>query len=227
VDQNRSPTTSDSSGRAAPWLESLAELIGQSFVRSGGDMQAGRKLLDLVRDFDIEGNVGAEVLALPGTSLPAAAPPVRHRLGRAAALHGYGRRAGAASKGRRSRARRAGSLGHHLHAPAVLGPARGVARSTASHASAQSRYAAPPIRSTASSGSSGERSQRPRVSKRRTGVAARDRSPPLTTHSARSWTITDGSRSRGVKLGAAASSRKRPSLDVSSSCATAMGRKLC
>jgi hypothetical protein len=46
-------------------LESLVELIGQSFVRSGGDMQAGRKLLDLLRGFGIEGNVRAEVLALP------------------------------------------------------------------------------------------------------------------------------------------------------------------
>jgi hypothetical protein len=49
----------------APALESLVELIGQSFVQSGGDIQAGRKLLDLLRDFAIEGNVRAEVLALP------------------------------------------------------------------------------------------------------------------------------------------------------------------
>jgi SAM-dependent methyltransferase len=46
-------------------LESLVELIGQSFVRSGGDIQAGLKLLDLLRGFAIEGNVRAEVLALP------------------------------------------------------------------------------------------------------------------------------------------------------------------
>jgi ubiquinone/menaquinone biosynthesis C-methylase UbiE len=46
-------------------LDSLVELIGQSFVRSGGDMRAGRKLLDLLRGFGIEGNVRAEVLALP------------------------------------------------------------------------------------------------------------------------------------------------------------------
>ena len=46
-------------------LESLVELIGQSFVRSGGDIQAGLKLLDLLRGFGIEGNVRAEVLALP------------------------------------------------------------------------------------------------------------------------------------------------------------------
>jgi SAM-dependent methyltransferase len=46
-------------------LERLIELIGQSFVQSGGDMVAGRELLDLLRGFGIEGNVRAEVLALP------------------------------------------------------------------------------------------------------------------------------------------------------------------
>jgi ubiquinone/menaquinone biosynthesis C-methylase UbiE len=46
-------------------LESLIELIGQSFVRSGGDIQAGLKLLDLLGGFGIEGNIRAEVLALP------------------------------------------------------------------------------------------------------------------------------------------------------------------
>jgi len=46
-------------------LESLVELIGQSFVQSGGDIQAGLKLLDLLRGFGIEGNVRAEILALP------------------------------------------------------------------------------------------------------------------------------------------------------------------
>ncbi len=49
----------------APALESLIELIGQSFVRSGGDIYVGRQLLDLLRGFDIEGQVRAEVLALP------------------------------------------------------------------------------------------------------------------------------------------------------------------
>jgi ubiquinone/menaquinone biosynthesis C-methylase UbiE len=47
----------------APALERLIELIGEAFVRSGGDPQAGRKLLDLFRSFD--GNVRAEVVALP------------------------------------------------------------------------------------------------------------------------------------------------------------------
>ena len=46
-------------------LDSLVELIGQSFAQSGGDMHVGRQLLDLLRGFDIEGNVRAEVLALP------------------------------------------------------------------------------------------------------------------------------------------------------------------
>jgi SAM-dependent methyltransferase len=46
-------------------LDSLVELIGQSFAQSGGDMHVGRKLLDLLRGFGLEGNVRAEVLALP------------------------------------------------------------------------------------------------------------------------------------------------------------------
>ena len=46
-------------------LDSLVELIGQSFAQSGGDMHVGRKLLDLLRGFGIDGNVRAEVLALP------------------------------------------------------------------------------------------------------------------------------------------------------------------
>jgi SAM-dependent methyltransferase len=46
-------------------LESLVKLIGESFLRSGGDIQAGLKLLDLLDAFDIEGNVRAEILALP------------------------------------------------------------------------------------------------------------------------------------------------------------------
>jgi SAM-dependent methyltransferase len=46
-------------------LERLVELIGESFVRSGGNVQAGLTLLDLLRGVGIEGNVRAEVLALP------------------------------------------------------------------------------------------------------------------------------------------------------------------
>jgi hypothetical protein len=190
-------------------LESLVELIGQSFVRSGGDMQAGRKLLDLVRDFDIEGNVGAEVLALPRASLPAAAPPVRHRLGRAAALHGYGRRDGAASKGGRSRARRAGSLGHHLHAPAVLGPAP-----QRSPVNRVRRFRTKPLRGSAHPVDGVEwvvgRTVSAPTRLEASDGAGRQRAIPAADHpSARSWMITDGSRSHGVKLGAAVSSRKR------------------
>jgi SAM-dependent methyltransferase len=46
-------------------LETLVELIGQSFAQSGGGTQAGLELLDLLRGFGIAGNVRAEVLALP------------------------------------------------------------------------------------------------------------------------------------------------------------------
>ena len=49
----------------APALERLIELIGEAFVRSGGDMHAGRTLLELLRSFDIDGNVRAEIVALP------------------------------------------------------------------------------------------------------------------------------------------------------------------
>jgi len=49
----------------APALERLIELIGVAFVDSGGDMYAGRKLPDLLRSFDIDGNVRSEVVALP------------------------------------------------------------------------------------------------------------------------------------------------------------------
>jgi SAM-dependent methyltransferase len=49
----------------APALERLIELIGEAFVRSGGDMYAGRQLPDLLRSFDIDGNVRAEIVALP------------------------------------------------------------------------------------------------------------------------------------------------------------------
>lgn len=49
----------------APALASLVELIGQSFVRSGGEVDAGLTLLDLLRDAGVEANVRAEVLALP------------------------------------------------------------------------------------------------------------------------------------------------------------------
>jgi SAM-dependent methyltransferase len=51
----------------APALERLVKLIGEAFVRSGGDIQAGLTLLDLLRGSGIEGSVRAEVLALaPG-----------------------------------------------------------------------------------------------------------------------------------------------------------------
>jgi SAM-dependent methyltransferase len=49
----------------APALERLIELIVEAFRVSGGDWFAGRKHLHLLREFGIEGNVRAEVLALP------------------------------------------------------------------------------------------------------------------------------------------------------------------
>jgi SAM-dependent methyltransferase len=49
----------------APALERLIALIEESFRLSGGDWGAGRKHLHLLRDFGIEGNVRAEVVALP------------------------------------------------------------------------------------------------------------------------------------------------------------------
>jgi SAM-dependent methyltransferase len=51
----------------APALEKLIELIQEAFLLSGGDLSAGRKNLDLLREFGIDGNVSAEVVALaPG-----------------------------------------------------------------------------------------------------------------------------------------------------------------
>jgi SAM-dependent methyltransferase len=49
----------------APALERLIELIQEAFRLSGGDWGAGRMHLHLLREFGIEGNVGAEVVALP------------------------------------------------------------------------------------------------------------------------------------------------------------------
>jgi SAM-dependent methyltransferase len=49
----------------APALERLIELITEAFRLSGGDLDAGRHQLHLLREFGIEGNVRAEVFALP------------------------------------------------------------------------------------------------------------------------------------------------------------------
>ena len=52
---------------SAPALERLIELIEEAFRLSGGDWQAGRRNLQLLREFGIEANVRAEVVALtPG-----------------------------------------------------------------------------------------------------------------------------------------------------------------
>jgi SAM-dependent methyltransferase len=49
----------------APALERLIALIEEAFLVSGGDWKAGRNHLHLLREFGIEGNVRAEVVALP------------------------------------------------------------------------------------------------------------------------------------------------------------------
>jgi SAM-dependent methyltransferase len=49
----------------APALERLIVLIQDAFLLSGGDWGAGRMHLQLLREFGIEGNVSAEVFALP------------------------------------------------------------------------------------------------------------------------------------------------------------------
>jgi SAM-dependent methyltransferase len=49
----------------APALETLIELIGKAFVDSGGDIYAGRKLPELLGSFGIDGNIRAEIVALP------------------------------------------------------------------------------------------------------------------------------------------------------------------
>ncbi len=46
-------------------LERLIALIEEAFLASGGDWQAGRNHLHLLREFGVEGNVRAEVVALP------------------------------------------------------------------------------------------------------------------------------------------------------------------
>jgi SAM-dependent methyltransferase len=49
----------------APALEKLITLIVETFRRTGGDWDAGRKHLDLFDSFGIQANVRAEVFALP------------------------------------------------------------------------------------------------------------------------------------------------------------------
>jgi SAM-dependent methyltransferase len=49
----------------APALERLIALIKEAFRKSGGDWEAGRQHLHLLHEFGIDGNVRAEVVALP------------------------------------------------------------------------------------------------------------------------------------------------------------------
>jgi SAM-dependent methyltransferase len=50
---------------AAPALEKLIELIQEAFLLAGGDWQAARYHLHLLGEFGIDGNVAADVVALP------------------------------------------------------------------------------------------------------------------------------------------------------------------
>jgi SAM-dependent methyltransferase len=50
---------------SAPALERLIALIVEAFRVSGGDWEAGREHLHLLGEFGIEGNIRAEVVALP------------------------------------------------------------------------------------------------------------------------------------------------------------------
>jgi SAM-dependent methyltransferase len=49
----------------APALERLIALIKEAFRVSGGDLDAGRQNLHLLGEFGIEGNVSADIVALP------------------------------------------------------------------------------------------------------------------------------------------------------------------
>ena len=49
----------------APALQRLIELIHEAFLLGGGDLSAGRKNRDLFREFGIEADVRADIVALP------------------------------------------------------------------------------------------------------------------------------------------------------------------
>lgn len=49
----------------APALERLIELIGKAFVGAGGEIDAGRRVFELLSSAGIDGNVRAEIVALP------------------------------------------------------------------------------------------------------------------------------------------------------------------
>ena len=56
----------------APALERLIALIEAAFLAGGGDWKAGRNHLHLLREFGIQGNVRAEVVALSPETLTCA-----------------------------------------------------------------------------------------------------------------------------------------------------------
>ena len=112
-------------------MERLIELIGEAFVQSGGDMYAGRQLLELLRTVDIDGNVRAEVVALPSghpylrVPLQFATALERKLLTMVTAEELEQLRKDATAELRGARA-----LGHDIHAVAELGPAREIASVT-------------------------------------------------------------------------------------------------
>ena len=110
----------------APALEKLIALIVETFRLSGGDWNAGRNHLHLLREFGIEGDLGPRFCPSAGASVPPPAAAVRHGSRRAVAVTDHRRRAGDSPRAGRGRASDAWPLGHHVHPRAVLGPLPGV-----------------------------------------------------------------------------------------------------
>jgi SAM-dependent methyltransferase len=113
----------------APAFDRLKPLVIEAFRKAGGDPEAAATQLELFRSAGIEANVRAEVRALPPGD-PALQEPLQYlTAGRAAAVAGRPRGAGAASRGGRARAPGPRPLGTRLHSGAGLGPAPGLATS--------------------------------------------------------------------------------------------------
>jgi SAM-dependent methyltransferase len=109
----------------APALEKLIALIVETFRRTGGDWDAGRKHLDLFDSFGIQANVRAEVFALP-PGHPYLRLPLQFATALEARLLSLAGAGEAAAHRRGCRAEGAWPLGHHVHADPVLGEAGGI-----------------------------------------------------------------------------------------------------
>ena len=125
--------------------QQLIALIHEAFSR-WGDAGAGRNHLDLLRSCGIEGNVRAEVLALP-PGHPYLWLPLQFSVGLEPRLLFVRERRGVAPapSGRRERASGTRSLGHHVHVDPVLGPDGDIAHASQRRdrrAPAKSRVAA-------------------------------------------------------------------------------------